>query len=427
MKRNKIAAFFEAILHYCKNKLSIFLYCLLALSFSSCYLICSFSQSASDEALISNISNLASNSNNNLASINLINKVNGRSFDDMNYAIEEAVYINNRIQLGDGYSVKPIIPNYTSSHLEIFELNNKKVTALLHRNSGKPHTNAKGMNIHYSYETALMFDSQEGNYVNQYNTTYICMRESDVKSLIGISNPTKEDYLFFIKKTKITILYCSDGQKIQFPVNISNIILDSYYDDVTFFQNYGTYIFINTFYKNCLPLFEDYAINFCFSNSVNDSSRYVSFIRNNLSEDDYSCSVDLSNLKNTDPSILECANSVESGVYNSDSKLSDVISILLSSLLFIVCFVLIVFQTLHYSRNNNWINISVLSIIFMLTYCIFFAINHLFNLGVLFFSLLSIKINLICFTIMVILYIITKKFKERPSLSNKGYYYRLEI
>ena len=248
-----------------------------AIFFTACIgtsLLYSFSNVAVEEDVAAVFTSLSKKTITNTVNFDIVNH-SPKKQNEAN-AIFDYCYLNNLYTLaGENYSFRPVINRNCDSYITIDELPDTDVTCLLHSNSAKPHKNKHGEFIHAVYEIELMFDTEDGNYTNQNNTTYIVLRENDAKKIMGKESPSRDDYKRFIDNGLINLTFHkSNTETINYKVGVSNIVVNGKYDDSYFEKVFGSYITINTVFENSLPSFSSYAVNFDFSNSSYDSKTY---------------------------------------------------------------------------------------------------------------------------------------------------------
>jgi hypothetical protein len=384
---------------------------------ASTYLVFSFSADANNEQTAFAITELSKQSKTGAVNLDIVSFNGDYTNSSFNQIVTYCNNVNYRIQAGGNYNFKPSFrKNDYGAFLTIDELESDNITTLLHSSSGKPHKNSLGENIHSNYEFAVMFDETEGNYQNVYNTTYFYIRENDAKKILGIDNPTKEQYKNLIDNKTLHVTYHYRDEMVSYNANICNIILNGKYDDVHFSNVFGTYVTTNSFYANSFPSYNGMSINFDFGTSNYDTKRYLELIRDEFSVENFKCDVNENVFSVSTNEQREKIVFIESNIYK-EYGLSSIVSMAIAASAYLVAVAIAIFFGLKKQKPRMFpiVNSIIASIGFVVSYIVVFGLNIVLVSGFRAFNSTGIIVNLVFSVLFVITCIVFSRYFRRPN------------
>lgn len=289
----KAKTFKKNFLHFCLPVL------LLLIGFLSPSLAFKSSYATNNEIIALMIASEAKRSSTKSLNVNIVSNKDDTTLSELNGISSSIFRLNFQKTAGDLYAFRMIFSSDAAFNIDIKDVNDNPITMLGHYSSGKPHENKLGEYIHSNFALKMMFSASEGYYENPNSTSNICLRKSTVDKMIKIDSPSKDDYLNFIKNNQFYVKYAYDGKTETIPYTISNIIEEKY-DDYFYSETFGEYITINSYYKDFLPNYNHFSVNFDFGSSIFDSSQYIKYIRETFPFESYKYSINNRNISNPD-------------------------------------------------------------------------------------------------------------------------------
>lgn len=382
-----------------KKESILYMFILFAL-YTASFCSFSFTSSAKVEHLANKISAISSKmSTNGCTNISFKNN-NSVEFNDIFSTTYKTLQENYYKTAGSFYNYRTVLDANYDNFIEVKELQNESVSALLHTNGSGTHKNANNENVYDWFEIKLMFEK-----VHEKNTndlSYVLIRQTMADKILEargyLKNEEDEYNLGDYEKIVGTSLECAykfNNSNTSCSWTIGNIILDhegydNYYNEV-----FGNYITICIYHKNALPSFDGYSVNFDFGASTIDTVKYINRINEDYINANTTVNINKRNLKEN--KISDETLSYVSENFHIKNK---------NDYWFLVCSlasISIIFMTLYHYAFSKRTTLLYIIFPFVFSYCLFFIISTLFKFDLV-FSTLAIACNLSILCIGLILY-----------------------
>lgn len=396
------------------------------------YLLIGFEPTSKKEYISSLVSDLSQNTITKSLNIDAMSKKQPVDLTELNKLSDLCSTANYQNTSRTFYNFRTLFNSKANDYLTIDELNNESISILPHTSSGKPHKNKLNENVHGVFEIKLMFDSSNTNTNKGENPSFCYIRKETADKMLnnrGISSPKEEDYLYLIRSISLPVTYVYNGNNLRYYLTIANIILPDEADDPFYYQTFGNYITLCTYssFKDALPAYDGFSINFDLGSSINDTSRYIDIIKEICPTSDFLYQVNTFNQR-TELNKQTVANLIS--LLTEYSKQSDnvltIVCVALFSLFIVTMFIL---SFLKRIKVNMVLDCGMSFLLFFFIYHVFFVLSKIHKPLIVFFTSKSIfMLLLLTFLVMFSYWVISFLiFKKQTKLFKNDNYYKIDI
>ncbi len=227
-----------------------------------------------------------------------------------------------------------------------------------------------------------------------------------------------------IANKKLNVVFSNSLGSFEYPVSISNIILNGKYDDAYFSAIYPDYVTVNSFYPNSFPNFSGYAISFDFGVSNYDSKKYLELIRKEFDDKSYKAMVNQYNLDKRNENIFATIESIEKNIY-AVGTLPNSVATLICFCIYSLNLIFIIFSLLKEQYIACIIDALGTLLSFLFVYSNLFFINLLISRTML-FSTFPILVNFFFFCVFLTAALFAINLSTKH-ICNMVYYKELNI
>ena len=423
---------FKKILnYYLKPTRIVFIIAFVSINLTS-YLLIGFEPASKKEYISSLVSELSRSTKTNSLNLDSITKKEKVELSELNKYSDLCSAANYQNTSRTFYNFRTLYNSKICDYLTIDELEGESFSILPHTSSGSPHKNKFNENVHGVFEIKLMFDSRNTNTNRGANPSFCYIRKETADRILayhGITLPDENDYLNLVKTFNLSVTYVYNGNNIQYCLTIANIVLPDEADDTFFYQTFGNYITLCTYpsFKDALPSYDGFSVNFDLGSSINDTSKYLDIIKEVCPTSDFFYQVNPYN-QNKEFNKQTVDNVIS--FLNSYSKKTSYVSVIVCFSLFaLFIFFLFLISYIKKMKVNLVLDCGIIFILFFLIYFVFFVLSNGYKPLIVFFTSKSIFM-LLLFTFLVILsyWIISLVFcKKRSKTFFNGNYYEVDI